>query len=71
MMQAIKNLAVGAAFGAVLLVGIDYSMSIPDVQVSYTDRSCQQVQNYESIFFGTTQYSCENMPSKYNHVWVK
>ena len=71
MKQAIQNLAIGAAFGAAIFAMLDYAMSIPDVLVSYTDNTCQQVQNYDSVLFGTTEYSCEQMPTKFNHVWVK
>jgi hypothetical protein len=71
MLQAMKNLAIGGAFGLVLFAGVDYAMSIPDVLVSYETNQCQQVQNYESVLFGTTNYSCVNMPTKYNHVWVQ
>ena len=66
-----KNLLIGAAFGAVLFVGTDYALSIPSVKMSYTTDACVEVENYPSVLFGTTEYSCENMPNKFNHVWVK
>ena len=67
----IKNLQIGAAIGALVFVGTDYALSIPDVHMSYTTDTCVEVQNYPSIMFGTTNYSCENMPTKFNHVWVQ
>ena len=71
MKQTIQNLVIGAAVGAGIFAMVDYAMSIPDVLVSYETNMCQQVQNYDSVMFGTTAYSCENMPEKFNHVWVK
>ena len=41
--------------------------SIPDVHVSYSTDECVKVINYDE----NDNYSCENMPSKFNHVWVK
>ena len=67
----IKTLAVSAVFGAMVFVGADYAFSIPDVHVSYETRNCVQVQNYPSVMFCTTIYSCEIMPTKFNHVWVQ
>jgi hypothetical protein len=71
MLQAIKSLTIGAVIGAGIFAMVDYAFSIPDVLVSYESNMCQQVQNYDSVLFGTTAYSCENMPTKFNHVWVK
>lgn len=44
-----------------------FYMLIPDVHVSHSTNECVEVINYtdEDI------YSCENMPTKYNKVWVK
>jgi|TARA_B110000240_G_C13391329_1_gene406922 hypothetical protein len=42
------------------------AMMIPDVLVSYSSNHCTKVINY-----GDSNYSCENMPTKFNHVWVK
>lgn len=67
----IKNLLIGAAFGAGLFVFADYALSIPSVKMSYTDNTCVEVENYPSVMFGTTNYSCESMPTKFNHVWVQ
>ena len=41
--------------------------AIPDVHISHSTDECVTVINYtdEDI------YSCENMPTKYNKVWVK
>lgn len=42
-------------------------MSLPDVWVSYSTDECVKVINYVE----GQNYSCENMPEKFNHVWVK
>jgi len=41
------------------------AITTPDVYVSNTTNECVKVINYGS------DYSCENMPTKYNKVWVK
>ena len=56
--------------GAFFFGAADYALSIPDVYVSYETRECVKVDNFPGFFFGNTEYSCENMPSKYNHVWA-
>lgn len=67
----IKSLATGMVIGLGLFVFADYAMSIPDVHMSYATNTCITVENYPSTFFGTSNYSCENMPAKFNHVWVQ
>jgi hypothetical protein len=67
----IKSIAIGMVFGAGIFALTDYAFSIPDVMVSYETNMCKQVQNYDSVLFGTTEYSCENMPTKFNHIWVQ
>ena len=66
-----KSLLSGAAFGLVIFTGVDYAMSIPTVKMSYATNTCVEVENYPSTFFGTSAYNCENMPAKFNHVWVQ
>lgn len=43
------------------------AMSLPDVHFSYETDECVRVLNYVE----SDQYSCENLPNKFNHVWVK
>ena len=38
----------------------------PDVHVSNETNKCVKVINYNN-----EGYSCNNMPERYNHVWVK
>ena len=42
-------------------------LSIPDVHVSHSTKECVTVINYDE----DDKYSCTDMPSKYNKVWVK
>ena len=46
---------------------LDKAFSIPDVQFSYSSNECVKVLNYVD----GENYSCENMPTKFNHVWVQ
>lgn len=64
MKTVILNSVMIAAFAAAVLGTVVYAMSIPDVVVSYSTGNCVEVINYAD-----TNYSCENMPTKYNHVW--
>ena len=43
------------------------AMAMPDVWVSYSTGECVTVVNYDE----GDNYSCENMPTKFNHVWVE
>lgn len=58
-----------ASFG--MFIGADYMLSIPDVFFSNSTGQCVGVTTYQGIFFDSLGYSCENMPEKYNHIWVK
>jgi len=40
---------------------------LPDVEMSYETGYCTKVINYAQ----GDAYNCENMPSKFNHIWVK
>ena len=50
---------------------VDYAFSIPNVLESYSTRECVEVENFPGIIFNQEIYSCENMPSKFYHVYVK
>jgi hypothetical protein len=58
------------AFAGTMLAGLGYAMnsalSAPDVHVSYSTNECVKVVNYTDEIF-----SCDNLPSKFNHVWVQ
>ena len=49
-----------------LLYAVDYTFSLPDVHMSYETGACVEVVNYAD-----TNWSFENMPEKFHHVWVK
>ena len=51
----------------VLFSLLDKALSIPDVHFSYSTNECVKVLNYVE----GENYSCENLPRKFNHVWVK
>ena len=71
MVNAFKGILFGTVLGFFAFVLLDYAGTIPDVHISYATNECVQVLNYPTVFFGTTEYSCETLPSKYHHVWVK
>lgn len=61
----ISYLLVGGLF--VLLVYMMLFMtSMPDVHVSYSTGECVEVINY-----GDQDWTCDNLPRKYTHIWVE
>ena len=46
---------------------ISVNTRMPDVHVSNATGECVKVINYDQRF----DYTCENYPEKYNHVWVQ
>ena len=46
------------------------NINIPDVWISYSTNECVQVLNYTEND-AIENYTCNNLPSKYNYVWVK
>lgn len=58
-------------FAFVGIFGVFYAMitalMIPDVHFSYSNDICVEVINYTP----EDNYSCENLPNKFNHVWVE
>ena len=62
------------AFGFVIAICVGViinlflsAMAMPDVWFSYSTDECVKVINYVE----GDNFSCENMPSKFNHVWVQ
>ena len=71
-MKQFVGYVVGSAIGtSIVLFGLFYALdkalSIPDVHFSYSTDECVKVINYTD----GDNYSCENLPSKFNHVWVE
>ena len=50
-----------------LLFILGDALDIPDVHVSHSTNECVKVINYKE----GDKYSCTDMPSKYNMIWVK
>ena len=67
MKKVILTSSVIAALGAGFLYAANAALSIPDVYVSYSTDECVNVVNYRE----GDDYTCENMPKKFNHVWVQ
>lgn len=65
MTKIFSFLAVGV-LGAGLVYSMNSALSLPDVHVSYSTNECVKVVNYTD-----TVYSCENLPTKFYHVWTK
>jgi len=67
MKDIIKTIGAFVIVTLVFAFGFSFYVAIPDVYVSHSTDKCVTVINYtdEDI------YSCENMPEKYNKVWVK
>jgi hypothetical protein len=62
---------IGYALAAALLLGtfayaLDQALKMPDVHFSYSTGACVEVINYTD-----EQFSCEDYPVKFNHVWVE
>jgi hypothetical protein len=71
-MAKVLGAITGLILVAVVAFGmIDYAFSIPNVLESYSTRECVEVENFPGIIFNQETYSCENMPSKFYHVYVK
>jgi len=49
------------------LLFVEFALNIPDVHTSNSTGECVTVINYDE----DDQFSCENLPPKYNHVWVQ
>lgn len=66
-----KNILVNSiaflAIGAGVAYAFNFALTLPDVKFSYSTNTCVEVINYTDA----DKYSCENLPTKFNHVWVK
>ena len=51
---------------ALLVYMLIFTSYIPDVHVSHSTGECVKVINY-----GDQDWSCDNLPSKYPHIWVQ
>ena len=62
----LQSIFVGLIAGAITYA-IFSSFMLPDVWFSYSTGECVKVLNYSD----SDTYSCENMPSRFYHVWVE
>lgn len=66
----IKAVVLGSVAGLVLgfaVNAVEAAFDMPDVYWSNITNECVGVVNYAK----NDDFSCENLPSKYNKVWVK
>lgn len=54
-----------------VFVALDYTMTMPIVKEDIHTKTCVEVDVQKGVFFDTTEYNCENMPTKYTHEWVE
>lgn len=64
--QILGAVAAGAASAFFVYVCLA-SLDMPDVWYSYSTGECVKVLNYAE----DDNYSCEDLPRKFNHVWVE
>lgn len=64
--QILGAIAVGAA-AAFIFTSVNNALALPDVWFSYSTNECVKVLNYAE----GDNYSCENLPRKFHHVWVE
>jgi hypothetical protein len=68
--EKLKCIAAGLAAAVIFslfLNAIETALDRPDVHISNSTGECVRVLNYVE----GDSYSCDNLPSKYNKVWVK
>lgn len=66
MKNFLLSLSLVLSFSALMAYAVTSVFTLPDVYISYSTRECVKVVNYTD-----EQFSCENMPSKFNHVWAQ
>ena len=65
--EAVVAGLVGAIVLVVAVSYVDSVLDLPDVHFSVTTEQCVKVLNYAE----GDLYSCDDMPKRYNHVWVQ
>ena len=66
MKQALFTIAFATPLVAGLAFAMNSALSMPDVHISYSTGECVKVVNYTD-----DNYTCDNYPSKFNHVWAQ
>ena len=67
MIKTIITGTVTAGLFAIVAYAGFAAIMLPDVEMSYESGYCVKVINYAQ----GDAYNCENMPAKFNHIWVK
>jgi hypothetical protein len=49
-----------------LVLAIGKAAALPDVHFSYSTQNCVKVVNYTD-----DQFTCDNLPKRFYHVWVE
>lgn len=66
-MKHIFSIVAVSTLGAAGLFSLNSALMLPDVHTSYSTKECVRVVNYDAF----DSFSCNNLPTKYHHVWVK
>jgi len=69
-MKGLGEIFIGVSASVAVFVyctAVGSAIDIPDVHVSNSTGECVKVINYAE----DDEYTCNVLPSKYNHVWVK
>lgn len=67
MKNKLKGILGGTILGLLFGYGLHLGFTIPEVQMSHSTGECVKVINYKE----KDNYTCDNLPTRYNHVWVK
>lgn len=67
MKSKLQGILGGTVLGVIFGYGLHLGFSIPEVQMSHSTGECVKVINYKE----SDTFTCEDLPSRYNHVWVK
>lgn len=66
-MNAVKGIFSGTVLGLLFGYGLHLGFSMPEVQISHSTGECVKVVNFSE----SDKFTCDDLPSRYNHVWVK
>ena len=61
----LTTIVIGIIVFTFAVYAINDVLTMPDVYFSYSTNECVKVINYGK------DYTCENLPEKFNHIWVQ
>ena len=67
MKSKLQAIASGLLLGSLFGFGLYMGFTVPEVQISHSTGECVKVINFKE----SHNYTCDNLPSRYDHVWVK